>query len=174
MAASAANRPARYTHPQERADVHGRPNAGRSFPPTCPAGMLVVVDRDAFVALGPHRCPLNSDLKMPGALEALDEIVAGVEGGRTTAGKTVKYRLAASIVLRNSRLPPGGDALQPTAVCLDANLVAFLEKAKATGHLKTLIHPPLVLVDGHGLENPILLIPLAWLPSDFRRSCDAA
>ena len=44
-----------------------------------------------------------ADLKMPGALEALDEILAGVEGGGTTAVEAVERLLAGQITLRNSR-----------------------------------------------------------------------
>ena len=44
-----------------------------------------------------------ADLKMPGALEALDEVLAGVEGGGTTAAEAIERLLAAQISLRNSR-----------------------------------------------------------------------
>ena len=44
-----------------------------------------------------------ADLKLPGALEALDEILAGVEGGGTTAGEAIERLLAAQIALRNGR-----------------------------------------------------------------------
>ena len=44
-----------------------------------------------------------ADLKMPGALEALDEVLAGVDGGGTTAGEAIERLLAARITLRNSR-----------------------------------------------------------------------
>ena len=44
-----------------------------------------------------------ADLKMPGALEALDEVLAGVEGGGTTAAETIERLLAAQISLRNVR-----------------------------------------------------------------------
>ena len=44
-----------------------------------------------------------ADLKMPGALEALDEVLAGVEGGGTTAAEAIERLLAAQIALRNSR-----------------------------------------------------------------------
>ena len=44
-----------------------------------------------------------ADLKMPGALEALDEILAGVDGGGTTAAEAIERLLAAQIALRNSR-----------------------------------------------------------------------
>ena len=44
-----------------------------------------------------------ADLKMPGALEALDEVLAGVDGGGTTGGEAIERLLAAQIALRNSR-----------------------------------------------------------------------
>ncbi len=42
-------------------------------------------------------------LKMPGALEALDGVLAGVDGGGTTAAEAIEQLLAAQIALRNSR-----------------------------------------------------------------------
>ena len=44
-----------------------------------------------------------ADLKMPGALEALDEILSGVDGGALTAGEAIERILAAQIALRNGR-----------------------------------------------------------------------
>ena len=44
-----------------------------------------------------------ADLKMPGALEALDEVLAGVDSGGTTAAEAIERLLAAQIALRNSR-----------------------------------------------------------------------
>ena len=44
-----------------------------------------------------------ADLKMPGALEALDEVLAGFDGGRQTAAGAIERLLAAQIALRNSR-----------------------------------------------------------------------
>ena len=44
-----------------------------------------------------------ADLKMPGALEALDEVLAGVDSGGTTAAEAIERLLAAQITLRNSR-----------------------------------------------------------------------
>ena len=43
-----------------------------------------------------------ADLKMPGALEALDEVLAGVDGGGTTAGEAIERLLAAQITLRSA------------------------------------------------------------------------
>ena len=50
-----------------------------------------------------HARPSRSDLKMPGALEALDEVLAGVHSGGTTAAEAIERLLAAQIALRNSR-----------------------------------------------------------------------
>lgn len=44
-----------------------------------------------------------ADLKMPGALEALDEILQGVDGGGLTAGEAIERLLSAQIILRNTR-----------------------------------------------------------------------
>jgi len=44
-----------------------------------------------------------ADLKMPGALESLDEVLAGVDGGGFTAAEAIERLLAAQIALRNSR-----------------------------------------------------------------------
>ena len=44
-----------------------------------------------------------ADLKMPGALEALDGVLAGIDGGGTTAAEAIERLLAAQIELRNGR-----------------------------------------------------------------------
>jgi DNA replication protein DnaC len=44
-----------------------------------------------------------ADLKMPGALEALDGILHGVDGGSLTAGEAIESLLGAQISLRNNR-----------------------------------------------------------------------
>ena len=44
-----------------------------------------------------------ADLKMPGALESLDEVLAGVDGGGFTAAEAIERLLAAQIALRNGR-----------------------------------------------------------------------
>jgi DNA replication protein DnaC len=44
-----------------------------------------------------------ADLKMPGALEALDSILQGVDGGSLTAGEAIESLLGAQIGLRNNR-----------------------------------------------------------------------
>ena len=44
-----------------------------------------------------------ADLKIPGALEALDGVLAGVDGGGTTPAEAIERLLAAQIELRNGR-----------------------------------------------------------------------
>ena len=44
-----------------------------------------------------------ADLKMPGALESLDEVLAAVDGGAFTAAEAIERLLAAQISLRNGR-----------------------------------------------------------------------
>ena len=44
-----------------------------------------------------------ADLKMPGALEALDDVLAGVDGGGCTASEAIEQLLGAQIALRNNR-----------------------------------------------------------------------
>jgi len=44
-----------------------------------------------------------ADLKMPGALEALDGVLAEVDGGQATAAEAIERLLAAQIELRNGR-----------------------------------------------------------------------
>ncbi len=46
---------------------------------------------------------LLADLKMPGALEALADVLARVDGGAATAAEAIEELLAAQIALRNSR-----------------------------------------------------------------------
>ena len=44
-----------------------------------------------------------ADLKLPGALEALDEVLTGVDGGGVTASEAIEQLLGAQITLRNNR-----------------------------------------------------------------------
>ena len=44
-----------------------------------------------------------ADLKMPGALEALDEVLTTVDGGGVTASEAIEELLGAQITLRNNR-----------------------------------------------------------------------
>ena len=44
-----------------------------------------------------------ADLKMPGALEALDEVLTGVDGGGVTASEAIEQLMGAQISLRNNR-----------------------------------------------------------------------
>ncbi len=44
-----------------------------------------------------------ADLKMPGALEALDEILSRIDGGELTGAASLEALLQAQITLRNNR-----------------------------------------------------------------------
>lgn len=44
-----------------------------------------------------------ADLKMPGALESLDDVLASVDGGKATPGDAIEQLLRAQISLRNNR-----------------------------------------------------------------------
>src|SRR5690606_35645610 len=44
-----------------------------------------------------------ADLKMPGSLEALDQVLSGVDGGALTAAEAIESLLRAQIQLRNNR-----------------------------------------------------------------------
>jgi hypothetical protein len=44
-----------------------------------------------------------ADLRMPGALEALDAILSGVDGATLTAPEAIEQLLGAQIQLRNNR-----------------------------------------------------------------------
>ena len=52
----------------------------------------------------------RADLKMPGALEALDEVLAGVDGGGFTTGEAIERLLGAQIELRKRPSPRHRDA----------------------------------------------------------------
>ena len=45
-----------------------------------------------------------ADLKLPGALESLDEVLTGVDGGGVTASEAIEQLLGAQITLRNNPL----------------------------------------------------------------------
>lgn len=49
-----------------------------------------------------------ADLKLPGALEALDAILARIDGGQLGAADALKALLGAQITLRNTRSSSGG------------------------------------------------------------------
>ena len=44
-----------------------------------------------------------ADLKLPGALESLDDVLTGVDGGGVTASEAIERLLGAQILLRNNR-----------------------------------------------------------------------
>ena len=47
-----------------------------------------------------------AELKMPGALEAVDGVLAKVDSGAVTAGEAIEQVLGAQIALRNNRRLP--------------------------------------------------------------------
>ena len=57
----------------------------------------------SFPSRREHIAAPLADLKLPGALEALDGVLSGVDGGGTTASEAIERLLAAQIALRNSR-----------------------------------------------------------------------
>ena len=57
----------------------------------------------ATLSLRDHLRAQLADLKMPGALEALDDILAGLDGGTLTAAAALDALLTAQIALRNHR-----------------------------------------------------------------------
>ena len=44
-----------------------------------------------------------ADLRLPGALEVVDEVLSDVDGGAATTGEAIERLLAAQIALRNDR-----------------------------------------------------------------------
>ena len=44
-----------------------------------------------------------ADLKMPGALEAIDDVLTALDGGGVTASEAIEQLLGAQITLRNNR-----------------------------------------------------------------------
>ena len=66
-----------------------------------------------------------ADLKMPGALEAVDDVLTRVDGGGVTASEAIEQLLGAQITLRNnrrlqaamrsSRLPPSRPSTTSTS-----------------------------------------------------------
>ncbi len=98
-----------------------------------------------------------ADLKMPGALEALDEVFRSVDGGGCTAGEAIERLLGA-------QGPPGVGkthiAISLAVAAAEAGrriyfgtlaaLIESLEEAHAAGRLKTLMHPALLVVDEIG------------------------
>ena len=90
----------------------GAPDGWRSADPSVrrgrasPAGRLRPLQRRGLVRPPSRRERIAAqlaDLKMPGALEALDEVLAGFDGGKHTAAEAIERLLATQISLRNSR-----------------------------------------------------------------------
>ena len=100
--------PARGTDasvPKSEADPDSTGGAGRGRRPPFPG--LVRPDHGGCPvktsSRREHIAAQLADLKMPGALEALDEVPTDVDGGGTTAAEAIERLLAAQISLRNSR-----------------------------------------------------------------------
>ena len=66
------------------------------------AGDVAAAFFDA-VAAQARQAGLLADLKMPGALEAVDGVLAKVDSGAVTAGEAIELVLNAQIALRNNR-----------------------------------------------------------------------
>ncbi len=64
-----------------------------------------------------------ADLKMPGALEALDGVLAGIDGGQMTPAEAIERLLAAQIELRNGRRLEA--ALRPSRLPYVKTLAGF-------------------------------------------------
>ena len=64
-----------------------------------------------------------ADLKMPGALEAVDGVLAKVDSGAVTAGEAIEQVLGAQIALRNTRRLQAAIALLAPAGRQDAGAV---------------------------------------------------
>jgi hypothetical protein len=83
---------------------------------------------------------------MPGALEALDAILHGVDGGALTAPEAIEQLLSAQIQLRNNR------RLQAAIRSSRLPAVKQLHDFDFTlSRLKILTHPALLVVDEIGL-----------------------
>ncbi len=99
-----------------------------------------------------------ADLKMPGALEAVDGILAQADSGAATAGEAIEQLLDAQIALRNNR------RLSLTIAAAEsgrrvyygtlAGLIESLVDAKVAGQLprrlRVLTYPALLVVDEIG------------------------
>ena len=64
-----------------------------------------------------------ADLKMPGALEAVDGVLAKVDSGAVTAGEAIEQVLGAQIALQQQPSPAGRDALLAPAGRQDAGAI---------------------------------------------------
>ena len=95
-----------------------------------------------------------ADLKLPGTLEALDDILAGLDGGGATAAEAMEKLLAAQMTLRNSRRLATAESGRRVYCGTLAELIDSLEEARAAGNLnrrlKTLPHPAPLIVDEIG------------------------
>ncbi|MFN7963566.1 MAG: ATP-binding protein [Thermoanaerobaculia bacterium] len=89
-----------------------------------------------------------ADLRMPGALEAIDDVLAPADGGHVTASEAIHALLDAQITLRNNR------RLQAAMRSSRLPAIKTLEQAQAAGtllrRLAVLTHPALLVVDEIG------------------------
>ncbi len=93
----------------------GRGSAGGAPESGSPGGGVVkAVSRRDRIA------EMLAGLKMPGALEALADVLARVDGGAATAAEAIEDLLAAQIALRNSRRLATAMRSSPSAVGQDA------------------------------------------------------
>ena len=96
-----------------------------------------------------------ADLKLPGALEALDEVLGALDGGQLQGPVAIERLLGAQIALRNNRrLVAAMRSSRLPAIKTLADLITSLEEAQQAGRLshrlKTLVFPSLLVVDEIG------------------------
>lgn len=95
-----------------------------------------------------------ADLKMPGALEALDAVLSGVDGGKPTPAEAIEALLGAQIQLRNNRRLQAAMRSSRLPAVKTLAVITSLEEAQAGGRLthrlKTLTFPPVLVVDEIG------------------------
>lgn len=68
--------------------------------------MLLLKLSIAMLKIAPKHAGALADLRLPGALEAIDEIVADIDGGALTASAAIERLLSTQISLR---ITPAGD-----------------------------------------------------------------
>ena len=98
-----------------------------------------------------------ADRKLPGALEAVDDILAKADNATLTAREAIERLLDAQITLRNNRR-------LPTAM-RSSRLPAIKTLGPFARRLRVLSHPALLLVDEIGYlpvsrDGAVLLFPL--------------
>ena len=100
-----------------------------------------------------------ADLKMPGALEAVDGVLAQVESGAVTAGEAIELLLNAQIALRNNRrLQAAMRSSRLPAVKTLAEFDFAFQPSIKREQIESLHELGFL----NRAENVILLGPLAW------------